>query len=107
MDENIIIRDAAARDLAEQADYLAERSLDVAVRFSQAVAQTFRQLASMPEMGSPRPLRNPILAGLRRWRIPGFESHLIFYRPIHDGIEVIRVLHASRDIESILEGLQE
>jgi len=43
VDENIIIRDAAARDLAEQADYLAERSLDVAVRFSQAVAQTFRQ----------------------------------------------------------------
>jgi plasmid stabilization system protein ParE len=32
----------------------------------------------------------------------GFERHLIFCRLIQDGIEVIRVLHAARDIDGIL-----
>ena len=36
-------------------------------------------------------------------RIKGFEKHLIFYRPAADGIEVIRVIHGARDIDSVLE----
>ncbi len=39
--------------------------------------------------------------GIRRWRVNDFENFLIFYRPIDDGIEVIRVLHGARDIESL------
>ena len=31
----------------------------------------------------------------------GFPSHFMFYRPIEGGIEVIRVLQAKRDIESL------
>jgi toxin ParE1/3/4 len=31
-----------------------------------------------------------------------FRNYLIFYRPTDGGIEVIRVLHAARDISSIL-----
>ena len=38
------------------------------------------------------------------WRVAGFPNHLIFYRPIESGVEVIRVLHASRDIESLFGG---
>jgi toxin ParE1/3/4 len=41
--------------------------------------------------------------GIRLWRIRGFERYLIFYRPIPDGIEVIRVLHGARDIDTIFE----
>jgi toxin ParE1/3/4 len=54
-------------------------------------------------MGSPREFRNPHLAGIRQWRIPGFEKYLIFYRPLEDGIEILRVLHGARDIRRILE----
>ena len=46
---------------------------------------------------------NPRLTGLRVWRIQGFPNHLIFYRPVDDGIEVIRVLHGARDIDRVLE----
>jgi toxin ParE1/3/4 len=99
----IIIQPAAARDMEEQADYLAQRSLDAATRFARAVEETFQQLASMPGMGSPREFRNPALAGLRVWRLRGFENYLIFYRPVEQGVEVLRVLHAARDIQSILE----
>ena len=37
------------------------------------------------------------------WQVRGFEKHLIFYRPIKDGIEIIRVLHASRDLVAVLD----
>jgi toxin ParE1/3/4 len=99
---HIIIRPRADRDLDEHAAFIARDNLEAGRRFYDAAAQAFEQLAMMPEMGSPRIFRNPALAGLRLWRIPGFECHLIFYRPIQDGIEVIRVLHAARDIDGIL-----
>jgi toxin ParE1/3/4 len=57
----------------------------------------------MPGMGSPREVANPLMVGIRAWQIRGFASYLIFYRPSSDGIEVIRVLHGARDIETILE----
>ena len=53
--------------------------------------------------GERRHSSNPLLAGLRIWRIDGFPNHLIFYRPIEGGIEIVRVLHGVRDIGAVLE----
>jgi toxin ParE1/3/4 len=53
-------------------------------------------------LGIPEVCDSPQLAELRCWPIRGFEKHLIFYLPKPDGIEVIRVLHGSRDIQAIL-----
>jgi toxin ParE1/3/4 len=50
-------------------------------------------------------LENLALRGLRWWRVKGFKRYIIFYRPSLQGIEVLRVLHAARDIEGILENL--
>ena len=54
-------------------------------------------------MGERHESPHPRFAGLRVWRIQGFPNHLIFYRPIDGGIEVVRVLHAARDIDRALE----
>ena len=43
------------------------------------------------------------LADLRAWQVRGFENYVIFYRPIEHGIEIVRVLHAARDIAAIFE----
>jgi toxin ParE1/3/4 len=40
---------------------------------------------------------------LRVSGIEGFEKYLVFYRPVDDGIEVVRVIHAARDLGSVLE----
>ncbi len=58
---------------------------------------TFDDLAREPEIGAPLTLRPPELAGLRRWRVKGFDSCLIFYMPRADGVSIVRVLHAARD----------
>lgn len=38
------------------------------------------------------------------WRIAGFDSCLIFYRPTERGVEIIRVIHGSRDVEQLFGG---
>ena len=106
MTPRVVVDPAADRDLDDSRDYIAQDNPEVALRFLSAAGQAFEELARMPRMGAPKEFRNPQLAGVRQWRIHGFERHLIFYREIKDGIEVIRVLHSSRDIDGILEGLR-
>src|SRR3954469_9437762 len=60
-------------------------------------------LSATPGIGAPRPRANPALRALRMHPVRGFDSHLLFYRPIPDGIELIRVLHGARDIDAILK----
>jgi toxin ParE1/3/4 len=55
----------------------------------------------MPEIGASRMFRNPRYAYVRIWRVKGFERYLIFYRPLNDGIEVLRVIHGARNVEEL------
>ena len=74
---------------------------DIAVYLAEA---SFFSLAATPELGAARTYNGPAFVDVRMWRVAGFPNHLIFYRPIERGIEVIRVLHAKRDIESLFGG---
>jgi plasmid stabilization system protein ParE len=67
-----------------------------------AVFAAFDDLAVMPGKGSPKQFRSARLAGVRSWFVPGFRNHLILYRPVTDGIEVLMVTHGSRRIRSLL-----
>jgi len=53
-------------------------------------------LADFPKMGISR---DDIQAGLRSQPVG---NYLIFYFPLADGIEIVRVLHGSRDVENLL-----
>ena len=44
----------------------------------------------------------PALAKLRKWRIKGFDNHMVFYEPRPDGISVVRVLHAASNWWALL-----
>jgi toxin ParE1/3/4 len=91
-------RAAARRDLIEHFVYLAEAAdLDAAERFLAAARTTFEDLAEHPTLGSPLQTKRADLAGMRKWRIKGFERYLIFYVPRRDGISIVRVLHGARD----------
>ncbi len=105
MPKNRIVRRPAARvDVVEIAVYLGtEATPEIADRFVAALARAYERLAAMPHIGSPYRSTKVGLRNLRKWPVPGFSNHLIFYRPIADGVEVIRVLHASRDLIRLLE----
>lgn len=98
----ILRRRVAQRDLIDHFVFLSENaSIDVARRFLAATASTFELLARMPEIGRKRAFRNPRYSGTRMLPVKGFERYLVFYRPLSDSIEVLRVLHGARDIESL------
>jgi toxin ParE1/3/4 len=94
-------RDAALHDLIDLAYYIALDNLEAAYRFLDKVEESFRYLERMPLMGSTREFQDSTLAGIRMWRVKDFPKHLIFYRPIKDGVEIIRVLHSARDIAGL------
>jgi toxin ParE1/3/4 len=58
--------------------------------------------ASMATPGSPWVSRNPAIANLRWTRVKGFKNYLVFFRVNSTTIEVARVLHGARDLESLL-----
>ena len=97
-----LVRPEAERDLDAQADYYAEQEdLELALRFYEAAAKAFALIATQPRMGMVRKYRDPRLAGIRFHPMKDFEKHLIFYRPLADGIEVVRIVHGARDLEAI------
>jgi len=98
----IIVRPEAVRDLDAQAEYIAEHSdLDTALRFYLAAEETFALIATQPKMGRLRNFGNPLLQGVRMCLVKGFDRYLIFYRPLKNGIEVLRIVHGARDIEDL------
>lgn len=98
----IVITPEADRDLEEIALFIETDSPSAAKRFLEAATAGFRRLSDAPRIGARVESNNSALSGLRRWQVPGFENHLIFYRVTEEAITVIRVLHGARDIESIL-----
>ncbi|PIT98151.1 MAG: type II toxin-antitoxin system RelE/ParE family toxin [Candidatus Andersenbacteria bacterium CG10_big_fil_rev_8_21_14_0_10_54_11] len=96
-------RPQARIDISESAEYIAQDSPDVAVAFVRAVADTCRALAEMPEMGVQRDYENPALLEARMMPVRGYHKYLIFYIPHHHNhIDVLRVLHGSRDLPTLL-----
>lgn len=95
----------ASEDLIEIATYLytVNPLSDASERFLSATERAFTQLAQMPGMGVAYASPFGVAAGLRRWPVPGFRNYLIFYRPTETGVNIVRVLHGSRDIAAALQ----
>ena len=99
----VYLRAEARCDLNEHFFYLAENAgLDIAERFLTNAEASFNDLAGQPLVGVLLTLRHSALAGMRKWRIKDFDNHLVFYLPRHDGVSIVRVLHAARDWWSLL-----
>jgi toxin ParE1/3/4 len=96
----IVIRPQAHRDIDDQFRHLSGQSIDLALRFFDAVHATIKRLAASPDLGITYEFRSRRLKGIHWWKVRGFRNHLVFYRAIAGGIEVVRILHATRDIPS-------
>jgi toxin ParE1/3/4 len=101
MSLEIVESAAAIADVMTVADYLAEiAGLNKSDQFLAAVKATYRQLAFMPGMGSPRDYGLGY-ADLRMWPVSKFPRHLIFYQTTETELRIIRLLHGAQDLEHI------
>jgi plasmid stabilization system protein ParE len=82
--------------------YLLEQEARTAAeRFPDAVEAALAQLLDMPGMGASQTFTHPKLGAMRAWQVPGFQYMYIYYQEIPDGIRVIRILDARRNLRRI------
>ncbi len=91
----VVKRPRAEMDLLDIWDYIADDSIDRADEFLDQVEAKLQTLASNPGLGRRR---EELLDGLQSFPIG---NYVVFYREIENGIDLIRVLHGSRDIQEI------
>lgn len=97
MKTQIRISDAAKEDLKAIWDYLARSNPAAASKLLKELKDKFSMLSQHPNVGKPQP---QLLVNL--YSFP-HKNYLIFYQPTNTGIDVVRVLHGSRDIESLFD----
>jgi toxin ParE1/3/4 len=95
---NVKVTAAAEEDLRKIWAYVAEHSPEAASKLIKEITSKFAVLRDYPHMGREQ---SKLLVNLRSFVV---KDYFIFYQPFDDGIEILRVLHGSRDIESIFEG---
>lgn len=83
----------AVLDLEEVWLYIATDNTVAADRLLDEIGATALNLAQQPRMGRARP---ELAADLRSFPIG---RYVLFYRPVVDGVQLVRVLHSARDID--------
>jgi toxin ParE1/3/4 len=91
------LTDRAEADLEECWLHIARDDPCSATRFIETILEKCELLAEQPGIGRRRGDLSPDLRSFVVGR------YLILYRPIDDGIEVVRVLHGARNIEVLLK----
>ncbi len=86
-------RPQAEDDVLDIWSYIAEDSVVDADRWVDRLDERLMLWATQPTMGR---VRDELSPGLRS--LP-FGRYVVFFLPLPDGIDVIRVLHSSRDLD--------
>ncbi|MEO1427637.1 MAG: type II toxin-antitoxin system RelE/ParE family toxin [Cyanobacteria bacterium J06633_8] len=85
----------AEQDLEDIWVYIAQQNQLAADKQIAQILNRLPMLAQFPDMGKTR---DNLLQGLKSFPI---KPYIIYYLKITDGVEVVRVLHQSRDIEAL------
>lgn len=85
----------ARDDLKDIWDFIARDSITTASRFLDRLEDKCRLLADNPEIGREHP---ELATSLRSFPAGNYN---IFYRPSKNGVDVVRILSASRDIDAV------
>jgi toxin ParE1/3/4 len=94
-----IIAPSASQDLDEIFDYFAARSVDAGDRFIEQFEQKCEYLRQFPKMGRSYA---ELLSGLRGLPLDGY---IILYQVVREGVEILRVVSAYRDLDALFDDL--
>lgn len=86
---------ASKRDYAEIWNYIADDNPDSADDLLRLFDQKVTLLSDFPHLGRARPEIRPRLRSL------AVGDYLLFYRPLRDGIELLRVIHGARNVREV------
>ena len=87
----------AKRDLLEIWEYIADDNLEAANRVLKQIDERCEKLLFFPSVGAPRDFL------IQSIRSSSVGNYIIFYRRHDQDLEIVRVLHGARDIESLFD----
>jgi len=91
----------ALDDLEGIWDYIAQDSPTAADRVEAAILAACESLARRPLLGARRSEITPL--PVRFWTLPRFPNFIVVYRPETQPLQVVAVLHGSRDLSKVLD----
>lgn len=91
----LLISPEAEIDLLEIWLYIAEDSLKNADRFQDKLVSKASKLSESSEIGKDRP---ELGKGLKSFPV---DRYMLYYRASQTGIELVRILHGSRDVQAL------
>lgn len=91
----LLFRPSAKADLREITEYIEDTSPGRGFAFVDRIKETCTHYAENPLMGRDR---SELSEGLRGFPLG---NYIVLYRPLRDGIAVVRVVHAARDIRRL------
>ena len=94
---SVRISGSATSDLLGIWSHAGESDMEAATQLIKKIVKRFALLRDNPFMGRQQ---DHLLIDLRSFPVKGF---LIFYQPSEDHVDILRVLHGSRDVERIFE----
>lgn len=89
----LVVAPEAEQDMIDIWAYIAKDQIINADRFIERLQQKLNSLTELGEIGTKR---DNVIKGLRS--IP-FHNYVLFYRVNEETLEVVRVLHGSREID--------
>ncbi len=104
MTQKLVVRRRRAEDDidAAVAYYLDEAGAEIAADFVAQLEKIIKNISKQPALGSPRYGHELKLPGMRYRAMRRF-PYMIFYVEKENRIEVVRVMHSSRDISSLVD----
>jgi toxin ParE1/3/4 len=91
----VLLTPRAQEDLEEILTYLETQSSQATDRFVSRFDERTQLHAAHPLIGAPSEEYAPDLRHFTVW------NYAVFYRPLQDGIEIIRIIHGARDMPNI------
>ncbi len=92
----VVFHPSARQDLLDIETYIAEDNPIESAGFVAFLEQECKVISAYPHMGVARP---DLALHIRMFPI---KDYLILYQPTEKGIEVIHIVHASRDINTLI-----
>jgi len=90
-------RPQARDDIDDIWNYIADDNINAADNWLDKLDEQFALLTLQPLMGRAR---DELAAGIRSFP---FGRYMIFYLPLPNGIDVVRVLHSARDVSALFD----
>lgn len=107
MSRNIRFARRVRTDIIRIFNFISQRSPQTAERVCEAIHRSIQELADIPGAGRAWESSRAMLQGMRVTTVRSYRNYLIFFRLTGNIVEVFRVVHGARELDSIVDQIQE